>query len=347
VGPDREIQLLKESLVNSANVAANLPDLTLPAEGEGGLFSQTWLPVCLSSDVPRGTVIGRGFLDGRIAIFRGEDGVPNVVSAVCPHVGADLSCGDVVRNELRCAFHHWRYDGEGKCTATGIGDPPPPTARLFRFPTLERWGLIFAFNGREATWQVPDFPFPDEELLLLTEPIPEVPCDPWVVCANTPDVQHIKVLHGIRIKEDDADIRVDWTDHSMLYRISGTHRQGEPVAIDVGIYGTSFFLQSGEIAGRWFGLMAPMGIPRPGHTQAYFVVATHKGKGTPEELAAAEAHAKFAMEMERRVVAEDYSVLRRIRYRQGALTRSDRILARFLDYVRKFPRSHPSAPFIR
>jgi hypothetical protein len=90
-----------------------------------------------------------------------------------------------------------------------------------------------------------------------------------------------------------------------------------------------------------------MGIPRPGHTQAYFVIATHKGSGTPEEIAAAQAHARFAMDLERRVVAEDYSVLRRIHYRQGALTRSDRILARFLDYVREFPRTHPSAQHIR
>lgn len=329
------------------NTAASHANLTLPPEGEGGLFSSTWLPVCLSTDVPAGVVIGRDFLDGRIAIFRGEDGVAHVVSAFCPHVGADLSCGDVVRNELRCAFHHWRYDGSGRCTATGVGDPAPPSARLFRFPTIERWGVIFAFNGETPKWTLPDFPYPDSELLLVTEALPELPCDPWVVCANTPDIQHIKVLHGIRLAEEDADIRVEWTGHSMRYHIIGSHRQGQPIAMEVGIYGTSLFLQFGEIGGKWFGLMAPMGIPRPGCTQAYFIVATHKGAGTPAEVAVAEEHARFAMSLERTVVAEDYSVLRRIHYRQGALTRSDRTLARFLEYVRNFPRVHPSAPYIR
>ena len=331
----------------STNTASSSPNLTPPREGEAGGFSQTWLPLCLSTDVPQGAVIGRGFLDGRVAIFRGEDGVAHVVSAFCPHVGADLSCGDVVKNELRCAFHHWRYDGTGRCTATGIGDPPPATARLFRFPTVERWGVIFAFNGQEPTWHLPDFPYPDNELLLMTEPMPDLPCDPWVICANTPDIQHIKVLHGIRPAQEDANIRVDWTDHSMRFRLVGTHRQGQPIDVEAGIYGTSLFFQFGEIGGKWFGLMAPMGIPQPGHTQAYFIVATHKGAGTPAELAVAEEHARFAMNLERMVVAEDYSVLRRVRYRHGALTRSDRLLARFLEYVRNFPRAHPSAPYIR
>jgi nitrite reductase/ring-hydroxylating ferredoxin subunit len=329
------------------NTAANGSALRLRAEGEDGVFSQTWLPVCLSRDVPRGTVIGRGFLDGRIAIFRGDDGVVQVVSAYCAHVGADLSCGDVVRNELRCAFHHWRYDVDGRCTATGIGDRPPPSARLFRFPTCERWGIVFAFNGTQATWSLPEFPFPEDELVLITEPLPELPCDPWVVCANTPDIQHIKVLHGVHIEEADSAIEVRWTDHSMLYGIHGIHQQGQPLSLEVGIYGTSFFSQYGEIAGRWLGVMAPMGIPRPGHTQMYFVIAAHKGNGSEEEVEAALAHACFGLELERKVVAEDYSILRRIRYRQGALTRSDRVLGCFLDYVRRFPRSHPSAPHIR
>ncbi|MEL7028859.1 MAG: Rieske (2Fe-2S) protein, partial [Pseudomonadota bacterium] len=119
----------------------------LPAEGEDGLFSQTWFPVCLSSQVETGQVRGEAFLDGRIIIFRGEDGVARVMSAYCPHLGADLSVGSVVGNHVRCAFHHWEYNGDGACTRTAIGDPAPERARLFKFPTQERYGIIWAFNG--------------------------------------------------------------------------------------------------------------------------------------------------------------------------------------------------------
>src|SRR5262245_41163179 len=110
----------------------------IPAEGENGLFSQSWFPLCKSQDVQPGQVIGRNFLDGRVVVLRGADGRARVLSAYCPHLGADLATGSVIGENLRCAFHHWEYDGSGRCVRTGIGDPPPPGARLFEFPVLER-----------------------------------------------------------------------------------------------------------------------------------------------------------------------------------------------------------------
>src|SRR3546814_20071534 len=56
-------------------------------------------------------------------------------------LGADLSNGTVDGDCLRCPFHHWTYDGSGRCVSTGIGDPPPPGARLFTFPTREKYGV--------------------------------------------------------------------------------------------------------------------------------------------------------------------------------------------------------------
>lgn len=36
---------------------------------------QCWYPVALSSDVPKGKAFGRDLGDGRIVLYRGEDGV--------------------------------------------------------------------------------------------------------------------------------------------------------------------------------------------------------------------------------------------------------------------------------
>ena len=38
----------------------------MPAEGENGLFTQSWFVVAFSSELGPGQVIGRDFLDGRI-----------------------------------------------------------------------------------------------------------------------------------------------------------------------------------------------------------------------------------------------------------------------------------------
>ena len=95
----------------------------IPHEGENGLFSESWFPICLSRELPVGKIVGVDFLDGRVVAYRGQTGEARVMSAYCAHVGADLSVGDIQGDTIRCAFHHWRYDGDGVCVSTKVGDP--------------------------------------------------------------------------------------------------------------------------------------------------------------------------------------------------------------------------------
>jgi nitrite reductase/ring-hydroxylating ferredoxin subunit len=319
----------------------------IPAEGEDGLFTQSWFPICQSGDVPAGSLRGFDFLDGRVIVVRSPEGQARVHSAFCPHLGADLACGELVGNDVRCAFHHWRYAASGQCTATGIGDPPPPAARLFTFPVQERWGLVWAFNGEKPLYELPSFPLPDEQLVFRTGPVPEVQVDPWVICANTPDWQHIRALHGIRIDSEDPDKVVRWDTHSFLYDFNGRFWNDEPIAWKVGIFGTSLFYQHGTFNGRWLGVLAPLGMPRPGVTRGYFVIAAERGDGSPEALAAAEEHVEFGLKLERSILAQDMNVLQRISYRQGLLTSADKLLSQFLEFVRRYPRAHPAADLMR
>lgn len=316
----------------------------IPAEGENGLFSQSWFPLCLASEVPPGKVLGVDFLDGRVIVFRGVNGKAQVLSAYCPHLGSDLSVGDVQGDTVRCAFHHWQYDQEGRCVRTGIGDPPPPGACLFKFPTVEKHGLVWAFNGEVPLFEVPDFPYPDEELVMKVQAFDLLlPVDPWVICCNTPDLQHIKVLHSITFDQEDPDEEIEWTAHSMLYDFKGKHANGEPIEYRVGIYGTTIFYQSSVFNGRWFGAMAPFGLPRPGQTKTYIIIAARKADGTDAEN---EAFLEFAMDLEKKVVGEDVPIMQTIRFKPGTLTKSDKALAKFMQYLRNYPRAHPSAEFI-
>lgn len=316
----------------------------IPAEGANGLFTQSWFPLCLSSQVAKGQVRGVDFLDGRVVVFRGENGRAQVLSAYCPHVGADLSVGEVQGNTIRCAFHHWQYDQRGVCVKTGIGDPPPPGACLFHFPTAEKYGLIWAFNGETPLFELPDFPYPEDELAIRVEAFEGVlPVDPWVLCCNTPDMQHIKALHGVTFDQEDPDEDIEWTAHSMLYDFKGRHANGEPIEYRIGIYGTSIFYQSSIFDGRWFGFLAPFGLPRPGQATTYMIVVAHK---SDSDTASTEAFLQFAMQLEKKVVGEDVPIMQTIHFQPGTLTKSDKALSKFFQYLRDYPRAHPSAEFI-
>ena len=313
----------------------------IPAEGEDGLFRQSWYPICLSSEVGAGSVIGRGFLDGRVVIFRTGEGAPQVMSAYCPHLGADLSIGKVVGNVVQCAFHHWQYDASGSCVKTGIGDPPPAGAKLFKFPAVERWGIVWVFNGETPLFELPELPFAEDELEIRTYKYPRpFACDPWVFAANTPDMQHIKVVHKVQFTVDDPHDLVRWDQWGLEYTIKGIHQGGLEIEWHAGLRGTGFFWRTGTANGQWSGAVTGFGLHEPGSHQVYGAYMVKKG---PD----ADAQLEQMRLITERTIDEDSELLNTIHYRKGILTKADRTLAKYLLMVRDFPRAHPAARFIR
>ena len=317
----------------------------LPHEGDLGLFSQSWFPVAESNEVAPCSVVGFPFLDGRIVIVRKSTGEVSALSAYCPHMGADLAVGAVVDDTVRCAFHHWRYNMGGECIATAVGDPPPPKARLFRYPVQEKFGLIWVFNGEVPLYEIPEFPYPTADLTIRTLALTEtMPVDPWVLCCNTPDMQHIKALHSVQFDMKDPHDEVEWTRFSMLYNFTGVHKQGEPIENRIGVYGTTLYYQTTVFQGKWFGFMTPFALVKPGETRTYMVIAARTDMGTPQEV---EQFLDFVEALERGVVSEDEMIMQTIHFAPSHLTKSDRTLSKFFDYLRSYPRAHPGANFIR
>ncbi len=320
----------------------------LPYEGQDGLFFQTWYPICLSSEIPAGTILGCDFLDGKVVAYRTESGRAHVVSAYCPHIGADLSVGSVIGDNLRCAFHHWEYDETGVCTKTGIGDTPPKAACLFHFPTLEKYGVIWAFNGDAPHWKMPDFEIPHEDLHFRVIRVPHIyNCDGWIFCCNTPDMQHIKVVHKIKFTHDDPHTLVEWLPDGFDYRFTADHQGAISINWQIGIRGTSFFRLQGTYDGWWLGSITGHSCPRPNQHEVFLILAVERGDGSPEAMIEAEKRLDIAQALLERTVDEDRDILNTIHYQAGTLTKGDRTLSQFFDYLRAYPRAHPSAQYIR
>jgi phenylpropionate dioxygenase-like ring-hydroxylating dioxygenase large terminal subunit len=115
-------------------------------------YPESWFRVAFSDEVK--AVHPVHCLGRKLLLFRGDDGVVQATSAVCPHLGADLSLGRVAGNEIECPFHGWKFDGSGACTQIPYCDNTPPKARLTTFAVREVNGMIFVANG------FPDFELP-------------------------------------------------------------------------------------------------------------------------------------------------------------------------------------------
>jgi nitrite reductase/ring-hydroxylating ferredoxin subunit len=319
----------------------------MPREGDDGQFSQGWFPICTSDELRVGQIRGEEFLDGKVIVYRGDDGVARVMSAYCPHVGADLSVGRVVGSNVQCAFHKWEFDGQGACARTRIGDPAPTWARLYKFPVCERYGVVWVHNGDTPVWDLPDFEFPDDTLAFRVFRYEPMACDPWVAAANTPDMQHLKAVHGVTFKGEDPHSLVEWTDWGFRYSIIADHQGGVPIEWELSIHGTSLFMQQGPYGDMWLGALAGLGLPRPGYTRVFSIQVVQRPEGPDAEAILEERFAKAEHLMRRTIDGEDLAILNTIHYRPSALIKGDTTLGAYLNFVRRWPRAHPSADFIR
>lgn len=318
----------------------------VPFEGDDGLFRQSWHALCKSSDVPLGGVIGCDFLDGRVVVYRGMDGRIRIMSAYCPHIGADLSLGKVKGNDLQCAFHHWEFNGNGQCIRTGIGDPAPRGACLYKFPCLEKYGVVWAFNGDTPLFDLADLSIPMDRVITTVGDPMSLRTDPWVVCCNTPDWVHFAMVHRFDVAKEGQHETIRFSEYGVerSFKTRLEYGKGPEIEFKVTVSGTSVVLVEGKLEGNWFAVAGCMGVPRPGLTN--FFVVNFADAATEGGADAAQQALLKSLEISKRMGGEDAPIWDTMHFKAGLLTKSDQALATYLDKLRRYPRAHPSADFI-
>jgi nitrite reductase/ring-hydroxylating ferredoxin subunit len=309
-------------------------------------FAQCWYPIARSSEVGPGEIVGADFLDGRVVAFRGENGDVSVVSAYCRHLGTDLSRGTVVGDDLRCDFHFWCYGRDGRCTSIPVADRIPEDSSLFSYPTAESVGLVWAFNGTEPLYEVPRFPIGDPgELAMRVGDLGVLPFPTFMGTANSMDMQHLEVVHGVpnEVDVDTIDVGETTIEYDMVWHEPNFGR----IEQHIKDFGINVVTVTGELAGVRVGMFFA-GRPVPGttpggHTHGYNLVSVPSAavQGVSEDEV--QAQLDMAYEYSRGLIADDERVLTGMHFRVDRLVPADRALARYFRYVDNFPRAHPGA----
>ena len=86
-----------------------------------------------------------------IALYRDSTGKVHALEDRCPHRQVKLSHGQVIKNELECAYHGWRFNSEGECAAVPYlaDNQKLPTCQIRRYPVKEQDGFIWLFPGNK------------------------------------------------------------------------------------------------------------------------------------------------------------------------------------------------------
>ena len=178
-----------------------------PGTPAGELLRRYWQPVGLSSelgDLPTPVRV----LGEDLVLFRDGRGRAGLLDAHCCHRGTSLEYGRLEREGVRCCYHGWLFDVEGRCLDMPC-EPEDSTyttkVRQPWYPCREYGGLVFAYMGPLAT--LPVFPrydiVEDGEGVVIPDGTSYglgggvvLDCNWLQIYENVMDPFHVAVLHS-------------------------------------------------------------------------------------------------------------------------------------------------------
>lgn len=223
----------------------------------------------------------------------------------------------------------------------------PKRARLYAFPTVEHWGLVWAYYGvnEKPVFELPNFPIAAPAY--RTYGTLKFKLDISLQIANSVDYQHLVALHGLTM-EKYPEVTFERYHMNQTGVVFTDHRRmgGARLAIDVAIHGSNILLFGGEVAGQE-AHFAVAGTPviAEGVSYGYTVMAA------PSESMEPAAMEQYLLGLEKwshaLMVDDDQPIFDAISFRQDALLPQDKYFAQYLRYLEKYPRVHPAEDFIK
>ncbi len=127
----------------------------------GRVLRAYWQPAALLEELDGERPAKALRLFGRdLVLFRDETGRLGLLDRDCAHRGADLAFGRLEDGGVRCPFHGWLFDVDGKCLETPAepaGSRLCQNVRQRAYPVEVRSGIVFAFLGEGAPPAFPAF----------------------------------------------------------------------------------------------------------------------------------------------------------------------------------------------
>jgi phenylpropionate dioxygenase-like ring-hydroxylating dioxygenase large terminal subunit len=311
---------------------------------------QSWYPIARSEEFKRGKAELRDILGRKIAVYRGESGKVFALEGRCPHLGAMLGEGDVIGDDIRCPFHHWKYDGTGKCVAIPYKDDIPVRAKTFAYPVEEKYGVIWLFFGERPLFDVPHFLDEKDRDPYRYRPA-FVNVHPHLILPNSIDLNHWSAVHGIQVVES-SPFQI-LSPHISTHRMKGVLIE-PPQSIPQKIYKFFGKTKSEWVWTSWGGNVATIDVRKPfvlkfmlcyrplpgrgcaGQTLIYFPRRNAFMRWTGLHALLNAYHLMFISLL----FADDFRIMRSIEF-WPHLTKEDSMIGQWINHILKMPTFNP------
>ena len=165
----------------------------------GELMRRYWQPIGAAVDLSDRWTRRVRLLGEDLILFRNRQGGLGLIAEQCPHRRASFLHGVPTEQGIRCPYHGWEFDAQGKC----LSQPFEPDNCAFRarvstdaYPVQELGGLLFAYLGPQPAPLLPRFDGFVAEGAIRIMGRALLPVNWLQVMENSLDPVHTEWLHG-------------------------------------------------------------------------------------------------------------------------------------------------------
>ena len=171
-----------------------------PETPMGQVFRRYWTPIALASQVerPDSDPVRVRFCGENYVLFRDTEGRLGLLDELCPHRGASLALGRVEECGIRCIYHGWKFDVEGRLLDSPNYPNPAFQAkvRARTYSCREGGGLIWGYFGPHEAPPFPDFDFIDAPATHRNIERIDINCNYLQLLEGGMDSSHVGILHS-------------------------------------------------------------------------------------------------------------------------------------------------------
>jgi len=170
-----------------------------PGTPMGALMRSYWQPIAPYATLLDNPVRKVRILGEDLVLYRDRSGTLGLIQDKCAHRSTGMQLGIPEQKGLRCPYHGWLYDAEGRCLETPL-EPRESTfkdrVRMVAYPVQELGGLVFAYLGPQPAPLLPRWDILVWPNCVRQVGITVLPCN-WLQCQeNALDPAHGIYLHG-------------------------------------------------------------------------------------------------------------------------------------------------------
>lgn len=116
-----------------------------------GFLRNVWYLGITSAELKPNAMAPRKILGEPIVFYRDSHGLVAALRDICPHRGIPFSYGRIVKDQVECPYHGWKFDHTGTCTEIpslcADQDLDCRKIKVKTYPVKEQQGLIWVFMG--------------------------------------------------------------------------------------------------------------------------------------------------------------------------------------------------------